>query len=117
MSEAPPGVADTKRRYADHCNTHGLVDGDVPAGKQCPYWDVCQARTENCPAHDNQNLRPHGFSCALARAFSMMLIGAAHKQRDVEGVYPMICMHCQQVYKYVEIKGSTGLCDGCLAQV
>lgn len=56
----------------DYYNANGLVNGEVPAKTQCPFWDNCGLRTDNCPSHENQNLRPHGFSCAAARGFSLI---------------------------------------------
>lgn len=39
---------------ADHCNTNGLVDGRIPAGKQCPFLNRCGMRNEHCPDGDDR---------------------------------------------------------------
>lgn len=55
---------------ADHTNTNGLVDGNIPAGHACPFADGCLSRIAWCPV-DNDTL-PWPFSCATARAYSMV---------------------------------------------
>lgn len=53
-------------------NKNGLANGKVPPNKECPFWNECKCRDENCPSVENNNLRDRPFSCAAARAFSMM---------------------------------------------
>ena len=55
---------------ADHLNTNGLVAGDIPAGRACPFRFGCPHRTARCP--DKANLLAWPFSCASARACSML---------------------------------------------
>lgn len=57
----------------DHTNSNGLVHGDIPAGDPCPWHDSCHAFNEGCPSPEN--LKPHPFSCALARLHSIILNG------------------------------------------
>ncbi len=58
-------------RDFDYLNANGLVDGDVPPNMECPFFKECGMRETNCPSAVNNNLRPHPFSCACARAFSI----------------------------------------------
>jgi hypothetical protein len=60
-----------KSRDWDYLNANGLVDGKIPANTECPFFNECPCRTENCPATVNKNIRPHPFSCGAARAFSI----------------------------------------------
>lgn len=55
---------------ADHENTNGLVDGNIPKGDACPFISFCPEKRENCPTVE----RPKGvnFSCGLARFISMV---------------------------------------------
>jgi len=53
----------------DHTNANGLVDGDIPAGRPCPFLSECGLRMDRCPSPTN--LKLHGFSCGCARAFSI----------------------------------------------
>jgi hypothetical protein len=57
---------------SDHCNANGLVDGDIPAGKPCPFADECGFRTERCPTEESRHAWE--FSCGAARAFSMVRV-------------------------------------------
>lgn len=96
-------------------DSNGLVDGEVPAGKPCPYLDACGLRNDNCPSEERGNLRmEHGFSCACARAISLMLDGAKKKGTELSGVHPVLCMICKESYRYTSVQGSTGLCTPCL---
>jgi len=54
----------------DFLNSNGLVDGKIPAKKECPFLEKCQTRTSSCPSKD----KPHDvpFSCGFARAFSIV---------------------------------------------
>lgn len=49
---------------------NGLVDGNIPAGKPCPWWGNCSMKVEGCPS--DKNLKPRAFSCALARLNSII---------------------------------------------
>lgn len=42
-----------------------LVDGNIPAGKPCPFAAKCTMKVPHCPTEDNLKQQP--FSCALAR--------------------------------------------------
>lgn len=48
---------------------NGLVDGNIPAGKPCPFLSRCRRFDDRCPSPENP--RPVPFSCACARAFSI----------------------------------------------
>lgn len=48
-----------------YLNENGLVDGNIPAGKPCPWWGKCSMKVERCPS--TTSLKPHAYSCALAR--------------------------------------------------
>lgn len=54
----------------DHCNSNGLVHGNIPAGKPCPFIGDCGYRNEGCPSESA--LKPHPFSCGAARLHSMI---------------------------------------------
>jgi hypothetical protein len=70
----------------DWCNSNGLVDGLIPAGEPCPFWDECGRRTDNCPSHQNGNIRMnHGFSCALARLTSLVKNQEKEKAERAQG--------------------------------
>lgn len=57
----------------DYYNENGLVGGEIPAGQECPFLKECGLRTDNCPSRERGNIRRnHGFSCAAARAFSLV---------------------------------------------
>lgn len=47
-----------------------LVDGDIPAGKPCPFEHTCKLRFERCPT--SHNLKDIDFSCAAARLQDLM---------------------------------------------
>lgn len=50
-------------------NANGLVDGNIPAGKPCPFLKECKMVFDRCPTEDNpKNI---DFSCAGARGFSI----------------------------------------------
>ena len=53
-----------------YLNENGLKNGLVPAGKPCPFTETCNRVNEGCPSVQ----KPHAsdFSCALARAHSML---------------------------------------------
>jgi hypothetical protein len=61
-----------------YLNSNGLVDGNIPAGSACPFIGNCQMKNERCPSEEK--VKPHTFSCALARLNSMI------KKSDSEGV-------------------------------
>ena len=69
----------------DWLNANGLVDGNIPPETQCPFWDDCGRRVANCPSHENGNLRPHDFSCALARLFSLVKTSEEKKHAQAQG--------------------------------
>lgn len=50
------------------CKRHLLIDGNIPAGKPCPWERQCGLRHDHCPTAEV----PRGvdFSCALARGLS-----------------------------------------------
>lgn len=56
--------------HIDFRNKHGLVNGLIPKGKPCPFKKQCALSNERCPTKDNP--KEVDFSCAAARAFSMM---------------------------------------------
>lgn len=53
-------------------NNGGLVDGRIPAGQACPFLDICTMRSSTCPT--TQATKTVNFSCAAARAHSMLLV-------------------------------------------
>lgn len=55
-----------------YLNTNGLVDGNIPANKPCPFYAECKRKTGYCPSETN--LLAHTFSCALARLNSIILV-------------------------------------------
>ena len=65
-------------------NANGLVHGNIPADKECPFWETCGRRTENCPSESNGNLRSHPFSCALARLASLVKLGEEKKREEAQ---------------------------------
>lgn len=42
-----------------------LVDGNIPAGKECPFLEGCNFKTGVCPTKENPRVKD--FSCAAAR--------------------------------------------------
>lgn len=54
----------------DFRNANGLINGLIPKGKPCPFKKECALSNERCPTKDN--LKEVDFSCAAARAFSIM---------------------------------------------
>jgi hypothetical protein len=55
-------------KYIDYLNSNGLIDGNIPKGKPCPWLSQCELRDSNCPTGTNKN---NDFSCGCARAFSL----------------------------------------------
>ena len=53
----------------DYLNLNGLVDGFIPIGNACPFVTECELSTPFCPNGSNKN---NDFSCAAARAFSLV---------------------------------------------
>ena len=53
----------------DYLNLNGLIDGLIPVGKACPFTLECELGTPFCPNGSNKN---NDFSCAAARAFSLV---------------------------------------------
>ena len=53
----------------DYLNLNGLVDGLIPIGTACPFTLECELSTPFCPNGSNKN---NDFSCAAARAFSLV---------------------------------------------
>lgn len=53
-----------------YTNSNGLVDGNIPAGSPCPFVEGCGMKNERCPTEGN--VKPHAFSCALARLNSLI---------------------------------------------
>ena len=47
-----------------------LVNGCIPEGQQCPWWDRCELRQSTCPNPIGVRTKP--FSCAAARAFEIV---------------------------------------------
>jgi len=56
----------------DWLNNCGLVNGNIPAGNECPFLKECEMLTDNCPSVARGNIRKHSFSCACARAFALI---------------------------------------------
>jgi len=48
-----------------------LVEGCIPAGKECPFVQECGFRTESCPS--GNNLKSVPFSCGAARLHNAIL--------------------------------------------
>jgi hypothetical protein len=48
-----------------YCNDNGLVNGNIPAGKPCPWWKSCNMKVERCPSEAKP--KEVDYSCALAR--------------------------------------------------
>lgn len=55
-----------------HLNINGLVDGKIPAHAPCPFLNSCGLKADDCPA--NEKLHQKAYSCAAARAWSLLTI-------------------------------------------
>jgi len=55
----------------DHCNTNGLVDGNIPARDPCPFLSECRFKVDGCPG-STHGLKDGPFSCGAARLLSMV---------------------------------------------
>lgn len=64
----------------DSKNRNGLVAGLIPAGTACPFLDKCKFKVHTCPGVDGKT-KINNFSCAAARAFSMI----AEAEKDHPG--------------------------------
>ena len=56
----------------DYENANGLVDGNIPAGKACPFLSECnfkEHRLARCPTTEAP--KQVDYSCAAARLFSL----------------------------------------------
>lgn len=53
----------------DFRNSNGLVEGKIPVGDPCPFFDKCGHSGLNCPTQENPKTVP--FSCGLARGWSI----------------------------------------------
>jgi hypothetical protein len=51
-------------------NENGLVDGNIPIGKACPFIDECKLKMDRCPTQEKPKTVP--FSCAAARLHSLL---------------------------------------------
>lgn len=69
-----------------YLNENGLVDGNIPAGKPCPWWSKCSMKVERCPSEASP--KTVDYSCALARLNSTIDSGkkAGHKLPLLEKV-------------------------------
>ena len=47
-----------------------LVDGNIPAGKACPFLDECGFKKDGCPTVEKPKV--NSFSCAGARLWDMI---------------------------------------------
>ncbi len=56
----------------DYLNSNGLINGKIPAGQTCGYYNECTRKNGYCPGGDH--LLEHEFSCALARLHSAVLV-------------------------------------------
>lgn len=54
----------------NYLNKNGLVEGNIPKGGVCQFYDKCWAKVPAMCPHES-NTRTREFSCALARLFSM----------------------------------------------
>lgn len=59
-----------KKMY--HLNANGLSNGSIPAKTICPFLKECGLKTEECPSETSLKEKP--YSCAAARAWSMLII-------------------------------------------
>jgi len=57
------------KRHLQFLNNNGLVNGKIPANIKCPFHPRALSN-ERCPTENNT--KPHPFSCATARAFSLL---------------------------------------------
>ena len=48
-----------------YLDVNGLVAGNIPAGKACPWWSKCNMKVERCPSEAAP--KTVDYSCALAR--------------------------------------------------
>lgn len=70
----------------DFVNANGLVDGCIPKGKACPLMNECNMFLEpnreriGCPT--NNVPRSVDYSCATARAFSLLACREQEKDND-----------------------------------
>lgn len=53
-------------------NSNGLVNGNIPKGQPCPFHVNCKMGNERCPVEGNT--KEVDFSCAAARAHSMVVL-------------------------------------------
>lgn len=61
-----------------YLNENGLVDGNIPAGKACPWWKPCNMKVDRCPSEAKP--KEVDYSCALARLNSTIDSSRARKQ-------------------------------------
>ncbi len=54
----------------DHLNTNGLVDGRIPPGETCQFFEKCGNPTDYCPIPGRLN--QNRFSCGFARFLSLV---------------------------------------------
>jgi hypothetical protein len=55
----------------DFWNENGLVNGKIPAGTVCPFYEVeCYRAGDHCPIPGRLNV--NDFSCGLARGESLI---------------------------------------------
>lgn len=66
---------------SDYHNANGLVGGKIPAGVACPFKKVCQMANESCPS--KSNLKSVDYSCAAARAHSLILLSDCSLLRNI----------------------------------
>jgi hypothetical protein len=55
---------------ADHTNRNGLVNGNIPAGKPCPFLSSCKKKHDLCPTEEK--LRGLPFDCREAKMHSFV---------------------------------------------
>ena len=70
-----------------HLQTNGLVDGLIPKGQPCPFLKACGLVNESCPTAENPNHK-YNYSCAAARAHSMMTLSENSLLRKIVGKKP-----------------------------
>jgi hypothetical protein len=54
-----------------------LVNGLIPAGKACPFYEECNRKTNLCRREENMKFP---YSCAIARGFAILAIGKAGRE-------------------------------------